>query len=241
MVLALMAYRASLEQFPGQEKFEALHRQLPKWIDKLNLAAELEKAEDAFLRTPLGKADKQAAINAEWRTEGLGVLLWSLNRLKLPPYDEMVSPRKSVRAVGLSDELLPEMHTAKALKLFRTAQLRPASEIDRLATQVTLVNWRVRTYRLSDADAKAAEIDPNWHFAAYLRKHPSFKAAWLQGLRFEKGDLAIGKRAIFDADPKDVHNCGSIAVEREIAAYWLRGDDPVYSQVRPDTILLGLP
>ena len=74
-------------------------------------------------------------------------------------------------------------------------------------------------------------------FAAYLRGHPMFKEQWLEGLRFVGGDLAIDANSITDAPLKKVHDCISIAEERQIAAYWLQGDEWFYSEVSPDTLL----
>jgi hypothetical protein len=84
LVLSLMLYRASLEKFSDEEKYEALHRRLPEWVERLGLASELEKEEHDFLRVPLGKADESVVRNAGWRNEGLGVLAWALQRFDLP-------------------------------------------------------------------------------------------------------------------------------------------------------------
>jgi len=240
MVLALMIYRSSIERFPGEAKFEALHARLPAWVDQLGLASELEKEEHDFLRVPLGKADAKVVLNSEWRVEGLGVLAWALKRYEMPPYDELTSPRKTVGSVGLSDELLAAADTAAAKKLFRDAELRPASEIDRFASHITIVNWRLRTYRIAGLAGGPENISKRMDFVGYLRAHPSFKESWLKGLRLVGKDLSVGDKAIGDAPPDEVRQCGSIAVERQIAAYWLQGDEQVYSKVDAPTILLGL-
>jgi hypothetical protein len=74
-------------------------------------------------------------------------------------------------------------------------------------------------------------------FAGYLRGHPSFKEYWLDGLRYMDGDLAFGDRGIADASREEIKKCTSIARERQIAAYWLQGDDAIYSNVNPVTLL----
>lgn len=231
MVLALMHYRASMEQFPGDAQFEAFHGRLPTWVEQLALAPELEKQEHDFLRVPLGKADRQVAMDAGWRLEGLAVLAWALRRLDLPAYDNEVDPRKAVASVGLTDELLSGMDTAAAKRLFREAELRPAWEIDQLACHITIVHWRLRTYRL------ATKRMP---FIGYLRAHPSFKENWLTGLRLVGDDLAIEDKAIGDAPPDAVSQCTSIVMERHNAAHWLQGDHEVYSKVDTGTMLFGL-
>jgi hypothetical protein len=74
-------------------------------------------------------------------------------------------------------------------------------------------------------------------FVQYLRNHPVFKEYWLDGLRFVDGDLASGESSISGAIPENVQTYGSIAMERQIAVYWLQGDERTYSHVSPNTLL----
>src|SRR5260370_1432954 len=279
MVLALVMYRAALEQFPGRAKFESLHGQIPAWRGRLGLGAELEIKERDFLNAPLGQADEKVRVNADWRNEGLAVLAWALQRFELPQYDEQASPEAAGASIGFDEDLLDRTDTAAAEQVLRQAKLRPASQIDRYATHITLVNWRLRTFRLNpavtpsvcfqrlpdgtlrpiadDADGKnEVGFDRRrMDFARYLRAHPSFNENWLEGLRLVKNDLALrdssalgffrrlyrpAGKAIGDATEGDVQTCLEIVIERHIAAYWLQGDNPVYSQVDPSTILTGL-
>jgi hypothetical protein len=75
--------------------------------------------------------------------------------------------------------------------------------------------------------------------AGYLRRHPDFKKNWLRGVRLVKGDLALGKASLADAKEDVAQNCTSIAIERQIAAYWLQGENELYSQVAANTVLAG--
>jgi hypothetical protein len=74
-------------------------------------------------------------------------------------------------------------------------------------------------------------------FLGYLRGHPGFKEYWLDGLRVIDGDLAIGGRSIANASHEEVKRCMSTVTERQIAAFWLLGDDDIYSKVDAATIL----
>ena len=74
----------------------------------------------------------------------------------------------------------------------------------------------------------------------YLKKHPGYKKAWLDGLRFVGRDLAIGDVGVASVDQERFGSCRSTALERQIAAYWLQGDSEVYSEVDSPTILMGL-
>jgi hypothetical protein len=251
-VLALVMYRASLEQLAGEAEYEALHGRLPEWIDKLDLASEIEPAERKLLLAPLGKADPRVVTNSYWRNEGLGVLAWGLKRFELPRHDENTPPVEAGESVGFNEDLLDAMDTTKAEKVVRQAELRPAPEIDRFACHVTIVHWRLRNFKLRRISKTPVEpADPEefpfghgigeaMDFAGYLRAHPSFKESWLNGLPLVDGDLEMYGKPIGDASRADVDTCASIAVERQIAAYWLQGDARVYSEVDPATVLTGL-
>jgi hypothetical protein len=77
-------------------------------------------------------------------------------------------------------------------------------------------------------------------FPGYLRQHPFTKPYWLDGLRFVENDLAIGDECVGDVAREVFENCRSTAVERQIAAYWLQGDERLYSRISASTILSGL-
>jgi hypothetical protein len=142
----------------------------------------------------------------------------------LPPYDQPIFPPDDVQqSVGfLSPSGEEDLRDA--------AVLRPSAEIDRFARQITVVSWRLRQFHLSPG---------RMDFVGDLRAHPNFKDIWLEHLRLIDGDLALGDKCIAAASEEEVRRCTSIAVERQIAAYWLQGDDPIYSQVNPATILMA--
>ncbi len=56
-----------------------------------------------------------------------------------------------------------------------------------------------------------------------------------RGLRFVAGDLAIGAQSLSAAADEAWLEVMSIVRERQQAANWLRGQDPVYSEVTADT------
>jgi tetratricopeptide (TPR) repeat protein len=258
LVLAAVFYRAQLES----DRFaEAWRSKLLAWIDALDLGPELERGERSFLHTPVGHADAQLVANASWRVEGLGVLAWALGRFDLPAYDDL-GEFATPPDVGFTEKLLSAMDTAAARELLQSAGLRPKSEIDRFSRHITLVSWRLRQF-LVDPDRPVPSMDfemrggrrvavedraalrrpagpgigEGMDFAGYLRGHGHFEEHWLDGLRLIDGDLALGDTSIAAASPEDVRRCASIAVERQIAAYWLRGDDRTYSKVIPSTLL----
>jgi hypothetical protein len=244
-VLAALVARATLEQevaagvYPAEEN-EAIRRRVLDWIGNSALTPELEPEESAFLSTPVGQSSPQGAINAVWRSEGLGVLLWALRRNELPRYDECTVDDLPAEKVGF-------LSSVGKADFLDAPLLRSASEISRLASHLTIVSWRLTQFRVSrDSElyvqasqdlAGRTGIQEPMDFVGYLRKHPGFKEHWLNGLRFIDGDLAIGDKSIAGAPRDHVKTCMSIARERQIAAYWLQGDDELYSRVSPDTFL----
>jgi hypothetical protein len=222
MVLAGVVGRAVLEMNREDLRDPDRIRQQPfPWLKGVGIARELEPRERDFLRKPIGRADRAVVNESIWRVEGLAVLAWALNRFTLPAYDEAVSPVPAQASVGFGSREV-------ARELLDSGSLRPSSEIERFATHATLVTWRLRQFRLSPGP---------WDFVGYLRRHASFREAWLEDLRIVDGDLALGAQSIANAPAEKVQHCERIALERHIAAYWLQGDDPTYSKVDPTTLL----
>jgi hypothetical protein len=222
MVLSAVAARAFLEENTQQlGSADKTRVELLDSLSDLGLAGELEREERDLFKTRVGRADKAIAANASWRCEGLAVLAWSLGQFQLPAYDEAVDPIAAQGTVGLAN-------AAFARELLDSATLRPAADIERFATHATVVTWRLRQYRMAPLPV---------HFAAYLRAQKTFRETWLEGLRFVDGDLAIGDRAIGKAAPEKVAICERIALQRQIAVYWIQGDHPIYSKVDPSTLL----
>lgn len=161
-------------------------------------------------------------IAAAGRSEGLAVLAWALQRFDLPDYDVPTYPSElAQQSIGFGNQEV-------ARSFLDSAALRPTSEIDRFATHATVVGWRLRQFAI-----QPGPMD----LVAFLRRFSTFQETWLGGLRIVDGDLALGARPISQATAEEIQRCQRSAVERQIAAYWLQGDDPVYSRVDPATML----
>lgn len=215
LVLTALVARARLEQTP-EVRSDPLAT-----LKQLGIVGELEPIEHSFLRASPGRADPAVTAAAPSRIEGAAVLAWALNRFPLPPYDQPVDPAAVEASLGFAD---PEA----TRPLLNTASLRPVPEINRLATLLTLVTWRLRTFRLYAGP---------WDFVGHLRKQPAFTEAWLTDLRLLDGDLALGDQPLAQAPAAAVDRCERIVLERHIATYWLQGDNVLYSSVDPSTLL----
>jgi hypothetical protein len=245
LVLATVVCRAYLEiQRRDMEDLEHLRGYLAAWLGDLGISDELEPHERQFLLTSVGRAEEKPVVDASWRGEGLAVLAWALDRFELPAYDESVFPPDPVQErLGFGN---PPVATA----LLDSGARRSTQETSRFASHITIVQWRLRQFRLSPGSAvyqaATGALQPFGHgvgshmdFRRYLSRHPAFQDHWLDQLRFVDNDLAIGSETIAAASAEEVQRCTSIALERQIAAYWLRGDHATYSNVDPVSLLIA--
>ncbi len=157
-----------------------------------------------------------AVIDAVWRGEALGTLLWALQLAELPPYDRPFDPSE-VAGVDVSD-----------------GELREEDEIGLEHESARLWLWRART-----ADLQAAgtlELPPRYASLDQLIAATAMRG-FEQGLLPEpmRGDFrAYGKvyRHLADEQLAEAH---SLAAERYHALGWLVGEGTTWDDVPLDT------
>jgi hypothetical protein len=223
MALAAVVWRGFVEtQLAQVGNPEELRQCVFAWLERVSVAAELEPQERDLLNQRFGRVNEKDVSDACWRGEGLAVLAWALHRFELPAYDQSVFPPDPAQErVGFGNAEV-------AAELLASATLRPACEIDRFASHATVVGWRVRQFALAPVPMD---------FVTYLRAHSFFQETWLENVRMVDGDLAIGAQSIADASATEVQSCQGITYQRQVAAYWLQGDHPLYSKVDAATLL----
>jgi hypothetical protein len=170
------------------------------------------------LRTALAKLpdDDPAVVDAVWRGEALGTLLWALQLLELPPYDQPFEAEE-VAAVELGD-----------------AELREAEEIELERDSARLWHWRARTTSLQAAGAPELP-------GRYATFDQLIAATAMRG--YEQGLLPAPMRGDFRAygkvyrhlSPEQHAEAHSIAVERHHALNWLCGAGESWDDVPLDT------
>jgi hypothetical protein len=192
-------------------------RQLCEWVERVGIVDELERGEDLLIRTALGQLDRQAVVDATWRSEAMVVLAWCLGRVPLPRYDESWNSLEVAKALGFLRE--------RSATVLNAPSLRPHSEIQHGANTYLTVDWRLRQYSVYPEP-----ID----FASYV-SHCTWGPLTLSDISLIDGDLAIRGERI-DRIPEDwYYQALSIARERHKAFNWLLGFDPVYSWVEAPT------
>ncbi|HEX4679681.1 MAG TPA: hypothetical protein VH210_10825 [Gaiellaceae bacterium] len=170
------------------------------------------------LRVALAKLpdDDPAVVDAIWRGEALGTLLWALQLLELPAYDQPFDAEE-VAAVSLDD-----------------AHLRGGDEIELERDSARLWHWRARTTSLQTAGA--LELPER-----YATFDQLIAATAMRG--YEQGVLPAPMRGDFRAygkvyrhlAPEQHAEAHSLAVERHQALNWLCGAGESWNDVPLDT------
>jgi hypothetical protein len=172
------------------------------------LRVALERLPDA--------GDDPAVVDAVWRGEALGTLLWALQLAELPAYD---TPFDAGTVLDAPTE---------------EAALRDEEEIELERESARLWHWRARTTGLQAAGA--LELP-----ARYATFDQLVAATAMRG--FEQGVLPPPMRGDFGAygkvyrhlAPEQHAEAHSIAVERQHALNWLCGEGETWDDVPLDT------
>jgi hypothetical protein len=170
------------------------------------------------LRAALAKLPDEdpAVVDAVWRGEALGALLWALQLTELPPYDEPFEPEE-VAAIELGD-----------------AKLREDEEIELERESARLWHWRARTTELQAAGS--VELPERYDTFDQLIAATAYRG-------YEQGVLPAPMRGDFRArgqdyrhlTPEEHAEAHSIALERHHALNWLCGEGQSWDDVPLDT------
>ena len=167
----------------------------------------------ALARLP---SDDPAVVDAVWRGEALGTLLWSMHLLELPPYDRPFDTEDVVEANAAAGEL------------------REPDELELERDAARLWHWRARTTELQASGALQLP-------ARYASFDQLVAATAMRG--HDEGLLPIPIRGDFRAygkvyrhlTPEQHAEAHSIAAERHHALNWLAGEGTTWADVPLDT------
>jgi hypothetical protein len=217
LVLAATTARALTEDDPPDDLPE-FRRDLWNWVERCGLVDECEPHEAAFLQLQKRPSDRDI-VNATWRVEGLGILMWALGRAKLRSYDTLVTPRELWKAADLF------CATEEAASFVSNAALRSAQELDVTNIHLLAFHWRMKDFRLRPAAMDFVGFSKNCWFGSFP----------LDGFEVIDGDLALEGERIDRAPPETVDRATSTALERHLASNWLLGYSDVYSETDVST------
>jgi hypothetical protein len=170
------------------------------------------------LRTARGKlpSDDPAVVDAIWRGEALGTLLWALQLLELPAYDQPFDAEE-VAAADLDE-----------------ADLRDGEEIELERDSARLWHWRARTTSLQ-AQGKL-ELPERYATFDQLIAATAMRG-YEQGVLPEpmRGDFRAYGKVYRHLAPDQHAEAHSIALERHHALNWLCGEGETWDDVPLDT------
>jgi hypothetical protein len=203
---------------------DSFAKELREWLGSEGAGRHQSTRERDAFRRPLGAWSDRDLIDAGWRTESLGVMLWALSVYDdLPPYDaQFEDVPDHVPLLGPAARFLEE------------TSLRPADEIARARDLAELWHWRSRTTQLqADDDFKSSH--PELELDEIVRE--TARAAREAGDIPEPIDQdfpAFGK-PYRDLSTEEYEEATSIAMERHFALNWLCGYSRDWDETPTDT------
>jgi hypothetical protein len=174
-----------------------------------------EEVRAALARLPEDEGEPEV-VDAVWRGDALGALLWTLGLVEMPAYDE------------------PFDHAAVVETRLDGAELRPAAELGDELASARLWHWRARTWLLQRNGN--VDLPERWESFDQL-----VAATAMRG--FEQGLLPAPLRGDFRAydqvyrllTPEQQAEALSIAIERHHALAWVCGAGKRWEDVPLDT------
>jgi hypothetical protein len=160
--------------------------------------------------------EDESLVDDIWAAEGLGMLLWALELVQLPPYDR---PFAAEQLVGVT---------------FDEAVLRPEEELERARETARLWHWRARTALLAvNGDV---ELPPEWQSFDQLVGATAMRG-FERGLlpRPLRGDFPAFGAVYRDLSEEQQVEAHQIAWQRHRALNWLSGLGKSWEVVPTDT------
>ncbi len=191
-------------------KRETLNRQLLRWLEEERLYDRLTDAEKRLLEKPLGSWSARNLMHVSWRSETLGILLWSLRHFNLiPHYDTPFEQDEVLRPLDIFTSTIDFVWCAK---------LRPLSELKQMRDSTEFWDWRARVMELQRLGIRPAAQTT---FTDIIRNNA--EQAYQNGvvMALTQGDITVfGKPyAMLSDDQYDLTR--TIAQERYFAMNWI--------------------
>ena len=218
LVLSAVICRSSSDHDPDNPDAQDLWNRLQEWVGSQDIDGEMESGERDLVNAQLGTLDEKDIIAATWRSEGLALLAWSLNRFSFPQFDQQVD------AYEVTDSL--EFLSEDAFELVSSSHLWPVTELSACREFYYALHCRLREF----ARLRTPRDIGRW-----------IEAEWLDPLGIptvlgSTGNLCIDDLPLFDVSDDAFNTCESIVYDRHRAAIWLLGDEgPAYSDFPVDT------
>lgn len=202
--------------------------QVSSWMCREGLDRSLSRNEKKMLGEPLGTWSRQDILNASWRADSLGAILWALSLVDaMPGYDAECSyAAEIVMRIGL-------LHPVQGF--VGRSSLRSADEIGRARNLAELWHWRSRTTQLLNEPTRLpSDCSPNYlegiiGQAAEMAHRRGDISAPIDG------DFPAFGKPYRDLTANEYSMVTSIAMERHFALNWLSGYSDDWDNTPTDT------
>ncbi|MCL6638477.1 MAG: DUF4272 domain-containing protein [Firmicutes bacterium] len=190
---------------------EDLIARLNDWMDKEGLILYQSARERELFARPPGSWNWQEVVNASWRTEALGVILWALSVVgSLPPYDTEFSQKDVLKPLNLY---------GPPGNFLAAADLRPAPEIEKAREVAGLWHWRSRATSLQ----KQGAVPAGGLTFPEIIKAVAGQLAGKLAIEPVQDDFPAFGKPYAELTGDEYSLVSSIAAERHFALNWLCG------------------
>jgi Domain of unknown function (DUF4272) len=193
-----------------------------RWLRRENLADALSVRERVLVSKSVGDWTERETIDASWRSESVGVLLWALSAFDgMPAYDTRFETLPA---------LVPLL--APTAEFRGTAHLRSPEQLADARERAELWHWRARTRRLQEGDGPGSagqDLD------AIARQAAAFAYAERRIPEPIDGDFPAYGKAFRALDADEYSAVTSTSAERHYALNWLCGYASDWDSVPTDT------
>ena len=193
-----------------------------RWLRREDLADALSARERALISTSVRDWSERETLDASWRSESVGVLLWALS-----VFDDM--PEYDARFETLPT-LVPLL--APTADFRDTANLRSPDELADARDRAELWHWRARTRRLQEGDGPGSE---SHDLDAVARQAAAFAYAERRIPEPIDGDFPAFGKAYRALDAEEYSAVTSTSAERHYALNWLCGYASDWDSVPTET------
>lgn len=202
------------------EAHEDLIERLADWLVDEGVSQYLSPNEKRLFEKSAGSWTEQELIDASWRSEALGVILWTLSVLdSLPPYDTVFTQPEVINPLKL---------LGPTTEFLWRARLRPPEEVAKACDIADLWVWRSRIAAMQKGGLLLPE---GWSFPQVIKTiaekaHESGAISQLA-----EGDLPILGKPYTELSEDEYMHVTSIATERQLALDWVIGHAETWDQV----------
>lgn len=180
------------------------------WFKEHGVADALSTDERILLEKPVGSWSAQDCVNASWRAESLGLMLWALSLIDaIPSYD------KEFNVVELNKIIL----NGPIDIFYKKCHLRHKEELEKARDVAEFWHWRSVTTRLIGEGKVPHDLDIN----KVIKTSAESAHAELGLSKPVDDDVVLFGKPYKKLESQEYSLATSIALERHFALNWLNG------------------